>query len=241
MKIMNDDMQFGEINGFSFSGVRPEKLGSTEYTLVSLVLDKTGSVSGFANSLLDVKKDIIAACRQSPRANFLLFRNTEFNTSVDEVHGFMELKQIDESKYPVPNCVGGTALFDATFSAIAATNLYAKDLNDNYFGVNAIIFVVTDGDDNSSIETEASIAAEIRRGVENEWLESIQVILVGINAAQYRNKLEKFNRDAGLSKYIDVADASPNKLAKLAEFVSKSISSQSQALGTGGASQLLSF
>lgn len=241
MKIISDDMQIGEINGFSFSGVRPERLGSTEYTLVSIVLDKTGSVSSFANELLEVKKSVVEACRQSPRANFLLFRNTEFNSKVEEVHGFMELRQIDEAKYPVPNCSGTTALYDATFSAIAATNLYAKDLSDNEFGVNAIIFVITDGSDNASIETEATIKAEIKRGIDNEWLESIQVILIGINATQYKNILESFKQNANLSKYIDVADASPNKLAKLADFVSRSISSQSQALGSGGQSQLLTF
>ena len=37
--------------------------------------------------------------------------------------------------------------------------------------------------------------------------------------------------------HIDVGDATPRKLAKLAAFVSQSISSQSQALGTGGPSQ----
>jgi hypothetical protein len=34
-----------------------------------------------------------------------------------------------------------------------------------------------------------------------------------------------------------MGNVTPGKLAKLAQFVSKSISSQSQALGTGGASQ----
>jgi hypothetical protein len=241
MKIMNDDMQFGEVNGFQFSGVRPDKLGSTEYTLVSLVLDKTGSVSGFSSQLLDVKKSIIQACRKSPRANFLLFRNTEFNSSVDEVHGFLDLQKIDENQYQVPYCSGSTALYDATFSAIAASNLYAKDLSDKEFGVNSIVFVITDGDDNRSIETISSVKNEIDKGVQNEWLESMQVILIGINSAQYKQKLEAFTQQAQLSQYVDVSDASPSKLAKLAQFVSRSISSQSQALGSGGPSQLLTF
>lgn len=241
MKIINDNMQFGEINGFQFSGIRPDKLGSTEYTLVSLVLDKTGSVSGFAPQLLDVKKSIIQACRKSPRANFLLFRNTEFNDSVEEVHGFLELQTIDENQYQVPQCTGLTALYDAVFSAVAASNLYAKDLTDKEFGVNSIVFVITDGDDNRSIETISSVKNEINKGVQNEWLESMQVILIGVNSAQYKQKLEAFTQQAQLSQYIEVSDASPSKLAKLAQFVSRSISSQSQALGSGEPSQLLTF
>lgn len=35
------------IQGFTFSAVRPDALGAVEYTLVTLVLDKTGSVTGF--------------------------------------------------------------------------------------------------------------------------------------------------------------------------------------------------
>lgn len=241
MKIINDNMQFGEINGFQFSGIRPDKLSSTEYTLVSLVLDKTGSVSGFAPQLLDVKKSIIQACRKSPRANFLLFRNTEFNDSVEEVHGFLELQTIDENQYQVPQCTGLTALYDAVFSAVAASNLYAKDLTDKEFGVNSIVFVITDGDDNRSIETISSVKNEINKGVQNEWLESMQVILIGVNSSQYKQKLEAFTQQAQLSQYIEVSDASPSKLAKLAQFVSRSISSQSQALGSGGPSQLLTF
>lgn len=241
MKLFNENMQTGQAGAFSFSGVRPEKLGSTEYTLVTYVGDKTGSVSRFAPELLETKKAVVAACQKSPRAEFLLFRNTEFNSRVDEIHGFAELATIDPAQYQEPNCSGLTNLFDATFAAIAATNEYAKTLSDSDFSVNGIVFVVTDGDDTGSVQTPRSIATEILRGVQNEWLESLNVVLVGINAQQYKQELQKFVADAKLTQYVDVGDATPQRLAKLADFVSRSISSQSQSLGTGGASQALTF
>ena len=37
MKIFDDGMARGAVQGFGFSAVRPETLGSTEYTLVTLV------------------------------------------------------------------------------------------------------------------------------------------------------------------------------------------------------------
>ena len=43
-----------------------------------------------------------------------------------------------------------------------------------------------------------------------------------------------------ISQYIDAGAATKGKLAKLADFVSQSVSSQSQALGTGGPSQNIS-
>jgi hypothetical protein len=53
--------------------------------------------------------------------------------------------------------------------------------------------------------------------------------------------LERFQKEAGIDQFVDIGDATPQKLAKLANFVSQSISSQSQALGTGAASQQLQF
>lgn len=241
MKLFDDNMQAGQAGSFGFSGVRPEKLGAAEYTLVTYVGDKTGSVNGFEIELLETKKAIVAACQKSPRAEFLLFRNTEFNAGVDEVHGFVELSQIDASAYVAPVCHGMTALFDATFAAVAATNEYAKNLSDQDFQVNGIIFVVTDGDDVCSVQTCQAVAKELQRGVQNEWIESLSVVLIGVNAAAHEAKLKKFVAEANLTQYVDVGAATPQRLAKLAEFVSCSISSQSQALGTGGASQALTF
>jgi hypothetical protein len=241
MKLFKDDMQVAQIGNFNFSGVRPDKLGATEYTLVSLVMDKTGSVDGFQGELLNVKRAVVEACQKSPRANYLMLRSVEFNSSVDEVHGFVELASIDAANYAEPTCYGSTALYDATFASIAATNEYAKTLADNDFGSNGIVIVVTDGDDNASAQTAKSVAAEIARGVQNEWLESLVVILVGVNAGRYKRQLESFQKTAAIAQYVDIGDATPAKLARLADFVSRSISAQSSSLGTGGPSQALTF
>lgn len=242
MKLFDDaNMTTGSVGGFHFSAVRPETLGATEYTLVTLVLDKTGSVAGFAQDLFSIKKTVVEACRKSPRADYLLLRVVEFNGSIDEVHGFLPLSQVDAAAYQTPRCGGMTALRDAVFSAVGATNAYAKTLAADDYLTNAIIIVGTDGDDNDSRVSAADVAAELKRGTQGESLESMRTILVGVNAGVYRSALEGFQRDVGVDQYVDVADATPQRLAKLAEFVSRSISAQSQSLGTGGPSKALTF
>jgi len=72
-------------------------------------------------------------------------------------------------------------------------------------------------------------------------IESLIVVLVGINAQTFNAKLAVFQQDAGLTQFVDAGDATAQRLAKLAQFVSKSISSQSQALGSGAPSQPLQF
>lgn len=231
----------GHVAGFHFSAVRPETLGATEYTLVTLVLDKTGSVAGFAPALFNIRQAVVEACRRSPRADYLLLRMVEFATEVDEVHGFKPLADIKTSDYQVPDCHGMTALRDAVFAAASACNAYGKTLADQDYLANAIVIVATDGDDNASRTTLAELHAELRRGLRAEHLESMRTVLVGVNAAQCRSGLQAFQQAAGLDQYVDVADANAQNLARLAEFVSRSISAQSQALGTGGPSQALTF
>ncbi|MFA5986593.1 MAG: vWA domain-containing protein [Parcubacteria group bacterium] len=248
MPRLNDDMEFGKIggaNGFGFSGVRTEHLGATEYTLVTIAIDVTGSVGGFEAELLRCLKTAVDACKKSPRSDNLLLRvilfSTVFSNGVDELHGFKPLADIDPQKeYGQLRTGGGTPLRDACYSAIGAMNAYGKKLSDDDFGVNAIAFIITDGDDNASAATENMIKQEIVQAVSGEILESMISVLIGINAAAYKNELEQFQQNVGITQYIDAGDATAGKLARLADFVSRSIASQSQAMGTGGPSQNIS-
>ncbi len=100
------------------------------------------------------------------------------------------------------------------------------------------MFVITDGDDNASTATMTMIKTEMARAAKSEEIESLIGILIGINVATFKDKLEAFEKATGM-KYMDAGDATKGKLAKLAEFVSQSVSSQSQSLGTGGPSQTI--
>jgi hypothetical protein len=242
MKLFDDkNMTTGQVKGFGFSAVRPETLGASEYTLVTVAMDKTGSVSTFAQELFRIKKAVVEACRKSPRAEYLLLRLLEFNTQVDEVHGFLPLNDVDVNSYVTPTCTGTTALFDAAYSAVSASNTYAQTLTKDDYLVNALVVIITDGDDNASRMRAADVRAELEKAIKGEHLESLRTILVGVNATQYQRELDTFKTDAGIDQYVDVADATPQRLAKLADFVSRSISAQSQSLGTGGPSQALTF
>jgi len=244
-RMMTDDsMIVGKVGtgvqAFQFSGTRIERLGETEYTLATIAVDVTGSTQPFAD---DLRKSLITAvesCKKSPRSANLLLRVILFSGSlhggIEEIHGFKPLSEVDPNSYPQLNPEGMTPLFDAAFSAVGATNAYAKTLMYKEFNANGIVFVITDGDDNVSRSTVAMVKKEMERGARGEEIESLIGVVVGINAAAFRDKLEEFAKNTGM-EYIDVGEATKGKLAKLAQFVSQSVSSQSQALGTGGPSQ----
>lgn len=247
MNSNSENMQSMSIPGasnFKFSAVRPDALGATEYTLVTIAVDETGSVYGFENELKAAVKAIIEAARKSPRADNLLVRLVAFNTRIREIFGFKALADIDSDAIADFNPDGLTALYDASFESIGATEQYAKVLFDQEFDSNAAVYVITDGVDNrSSTATASRVAEKVSEVRRNEELESIITMLIGVNTndSGVARKLAEYAKEGQFDQYVDVGDATPSNLAKLAGFISKSISSQSQALGTGAPSQSLSF
>ena len=97
--------------------------------------------------------------------------------------------------------------------------------------------------DNASRVSAAQVKKAFAEAVTSEALESIVSILIGVNVndSQVSAYLKSFHVDAGFTQYVEIDKADAKTLARLAEFVSRSISAQSQALGTGGGSQQLVF
>lgn len=237
---IDDTMEQYVIAGstYQFSGIRPTagNLQATEYTLVTISCDITGSVYDFKDELLKAVKESVKACKKSPKPENLLVRYVLFNhkDGIQEQHGFKPLSAIDiDNDYTPFKPDGRTNLFDATYDAVGATLKYAKTLIDLDYTVNGILFVITDGDDNASNCTPSMIANQVAKQKEN--IESLITVLVGVNTggSGIKKLLSDFKSEANLDTYIDIAEASDKNLAKLTGFISKSVSSQSQSINTG--------
>lgn len=230
---------------FTFSGVRPERLGATEYTLVGVVVDVSGSVASYADLLTQALKDSIEGCKASPRADNLLVRTTVFNQNIRELHGFETLRGIDPNSYKKLSPNGTTKLYGATYEMVKSITTYAETLakQGDIFDTNAIVFVITDGMNNISGHTPKDVKAAIEDALNHEYLESFLIILIGVNLSDpnVAMELNEFRAQAGINKFEDIGKFNAKTGAKLAEFISKSSSSQGQALGTGGPSKVLSF
>jgi uncharacterized protein YegL len=229
---------------YGFSATKLDVLGATEYTLATIILDSSGSVSGFKDDLVKTVKEIINACKLSPRADNLMIRLVTFSDQLTEIHGFKLLTDCNLTDYDnFLTPYGSTALFDAAYNGIDATVNYSSTLKKGDFDANGIVFVITDGDDNASGRTKNEVKKILAAAIKDETLESLMTILIGVNVTDSGclQFLQDFQKDAGFTQYVDLGNATKNKLAKLAEFVSKSISAQSAALGTGGNSQSLTI
>ncbi len=249
---MGADQVNDTLGGYGYTSVNVENLGAVEYTLVGIVTDKSGSVGGFKGDLEKMIQTSLEACQMSPRALNLIARVSAFSleysgkTDIEEILGFTPLGGIDATKFAgTIDPDGQTPLFEATAEMLLALKDYGEKLYDKQITSNAIMFIITDGDDNNPNKafTPASIKAQLAELRREEKLESIRTILVGVNDTDpsMRAFLDAFKVEAGLDEYISVGEATKGKLAKLAQFVSRSISSQSAALGTGGPSKAVDF
>jgi len=240
-QLTGENLEVMNVKGtsFQYSGTRIQNLGATEYTLVTIVTDVSGSVSAFRDELEACLKEIISACRRSPRADNLMIRLLTFNAFGNEIHGYKLLTECNVDDYDNILLTGGsTALYDATANAVVATSDYGKILTVNDYDVNAIVFVLTDGDDNSSTFSMNQVREAFNNAIKAESVESLVSVLIGVNVKEpdIDQYLNDYHKNAGFTQYVKIDDANEKTLAKLAEFVSKSISSQSNSLGSGSAS-----
>lgn len=239
---MNDMTTMITQSDFQFSGVDVDNLTSSEYTLVTLAIDMSSSVSYYNTELRECIKTIIETCKKSNRAENLMIRLTSFNSQIFEEHGFKTLSLINIGDYTqIRNPSGMTALYDACIDSIEATEQYGKTLTDQEFETNGVLYIITDGDDNRSQHSLSDVAERFKKLKYTESLESLQTFLIGVNVNEpmFKNYLEDFKNTVGFDEFISIENANTDTLSKLANFISKSISLQSQSLGTGSVSNAL--
>lgn len=232
------------VGHFGFSAVRLGDLEASEYTLATIVVDTSGSVYGFIDDIEKALKECVRALQYSPRSDNLMLRVVKFDSHHEEVHGFKLLENCQIDDYTGSLQPGGaTVLCDASVDAIEAVKNYAKQLNGEDIDVNGIVIVVTDGMDNGSSLGEETVGNTKMSCVSEEALESVLSILVGVNVndSSVKNYLDSFKDKGKFDQFVALDNANAKTIARLGQFISKSISSQSQSLGTGGPSQTIDF
>ena len=233
-----ETMQAG--SNYQFSATKIDRLGASEYTLVEIKCDASSSVDAFEAALHQMLKTILESLQKSPRRDNLMLRLSQFASGLTELHGYKLLSTIKADDYDGILKIGGmTSLFDATDEGINCMSAYARSLTAQDFTVNGIIFIITDGQNNQGRLVPADIAKSIAAARKSEVMESITVVLVGVTSGSQDMDvyLKTFHDEAKLDQYVNIGSATPGRCAKLAGFVSQSVSSTSQALGSGGPSQ----
>lgn len=233
-------------SGFSFSGEAIHDLtGNDHYTLVCIAIDCSSSTLGFVNQMKDSVLQIINACRGSKLINSVLVRMTTFrNHNVDEILGYTLPNKIDDSVVNLISAGGSTPLNDACVESVESASTYGKKLAESFYITNAIVFVITDGEENTSkiVASPSVVNKKVCDVKREESLESIKTVLVGLcGCSDINSYLQNYKDQAGFDDYVNASLGDVQAFKKLGNFVSQSISSTSNALGTGAPSKSLTF
>jgi len=250
MPKISDNMENLSLPGsnYVYTMTPKDKLTSAEYTLVSITVDVSGSVQSFKQELEDCLKQMVDACKLSPRADNLLLRIVKFGKTSVEHHGFKLLSEINlddyNNFYNSYNGIRTTSLYDSNVDCLDALADSGKKLTDDDYLVNVIHVCITDGVDfDGSTYSAKDVGVKQENLTKGEIVESAISILVKVNVTDSHcsDQLNKFQIDGKFTQIVDAGNANSKNLAKLASFISKSVSSQSKALGSGTASKALTF
>lgn len=237
----DEDMDILGTGAFQFSGATMDKLSelSSEFTLVTLAVDVSYSVESVIGELQHMVREVITVAKKDPNSDKILIRLLTFSNDVTEVLGFKPSNEIDVNDINL-SVTGSTALYQAVEDGVRATESYAKVLYDQDFIVNSLIITLTDGYENCSrTSTELTVKKafdDLR--AKREELESMISVIIG---TPMNTAVEDFAKNVGITESIDAGDFDVGVIKRIGNFVSKSISAQSKAIGSGGPSQVISF
>lgn len=234
-----------EISGFAFSAQTISTLGSDQYCLANIAIDCSGSMYGEEDNIAKVLRtvvDTLQNTRTNPKADSTMLRVVLFESGLSEQHGFMEVLNVDPASYKITTG-GMTVLNDASAEGVEAILGYAKLLDSFDFMANGLNIVITDGEDNPPSSAKRLSLADLKQRLDlahkAETLESLKTLVIGVGSeSSVKAHLDQeFVPKSGWDQHIWLGDLTEKGLAKLAGLISHSISSQSQALGTGGPSK----
>lgn len=212
----------GGAGGFNIGNFDPSKIQEEEVILVAIAMDISPSVKAFEGELNTAFTSFIEEMQQAHVADKLMVKVIEFNEKVTEKTGYMPIKSIDPKTFVFKASGGSTALVDAAKKAIEATVDYRTHLESTGINVKVLVFVITDGEENSSSARFSDVATMLEAiNKEERNVFSFETILFGIGTStasftQSKNDLH--------FKHLAVVGQSAKEIRKMIGFISASIS-----------------
>lgn len=184
------------------------------------VVDISPSIGSYAAHLNNAFADFIQTMQKSHLADQLFVSVIEFHEKVKIRTGFQPVAQVPKITFTPSG--SGTALYDATLKGLEQALEYRKNLEASGVNTKTLLFVITDGGDNSSKNPANTIKNQIQKILSDERsVFSFTSILFGVGSASV---FEKAQKDMGIQHLAKVG-TSGEEIKKMIGFISQSISS----------------
>lgn len=222
-KKMQDLLNFNDSDvdfSLSFHNFNPNDIQTDETINCVFVIDISPSVQSYVNDLNYAFNDFISHLQQSHLAEQLLVSIIEFNDQAQIRTGFQPVTHIPVIQF-MPSG-SGTALFDATMRGLSQAVDYRTTLMVSGINVKTLLFVITDGEDNSSTLSAAQVKVELQQIIAQERnMFSFTSVLFGVGNA---TSFAQAQRDMGI-QHLATVGTTGAEIRRMIGIINQSVSS----------------
>ncbi len=206
-------------------GLDADRLDACDATLVSVVIDMSSSMSPHSRAVIEAYNTMQKALADAKAAGAILTTTWTFSDSLSLLSGFEAVGKKPPLTGTTYRPSGGTALYDAVLAAMTGLVSYGQALWDGGIPTRRVLFVLSDGEDNSSRATAATVERAARALAQDE---AYTLAFAGFGAQD----LGVIARAMGFPNVVSAA-ASPSEIRAVFRQVSQSVIRVSQGAAPG--------
>jgi uncharacterized protein YegL len=210
----------------NYNNFDPNEIQVEETINAVFVVDISPSIESYVNDLNHAFNDFTETMQKSHVAEQLMVSIVEFCENVGVRSGFQPVKSIPKMKFKPTG--SGTALYDAVKQGLDMALGYRENLEASGVMAKTLLFVITDGGDNSSRTAANQVKQTLDNVLKNEKNAfSFTTILFGVGDASY---FEQAQKDMGIQHIARVGNSGA-EIRKMINFISQSISNTANNAG----------
>jgi uncharacterized protein YegL len=202
----------------TFNNFNPDEIQVDETINAVFAVDVSPSITTYVKDLNHAFNDFTETMQKSHVAEQLMVSIVEFDEKVRVRTGFQPIKQIPKMDFKPTG--GGTALYQATYQSLDIATDYRNNLEASGVMAKTLIFVITDGMDNSS-KVNAKQVKDKLEGIlaQEQNAFSFTTVLFGVGHAK---GFEDAQKSMGI-QHIAKVGTSGAEIRKMINFISQSI------------------
>jgi uncharacterized protein YegL len=215
---------------YDYGNQDPNDVMTDEVINAAFIIDVSISIDEYVdelNTAYNGLKNELAGSHVGPK---LFVSMTQFNDKIVSRGGFQPIQSLPDIDFR-QHLGGNTALYDATLDGLTNAMNYRTSLEASGINVKTLIFIITDGADNSSRSDSAGKVSDIIKDISKQELShgSFTSILFGIG--NDRPTFEKAHAQMGI-EHLGVITNSAKDIRAMISFISQSISNSSAGVQT---------
>ncbi len=143
--------------GLGCVGAQIDSLNTDDVTLLAVLIDASGSMQSVRDDVIDAFNQMARALADSKARDSILMSAWTFSDQPTLLFGYTPIDRVQDLTKAAYAPNGSTALYDAALDGFTGIVAYGQELRNGGIRTRCIVIVISDGDDNASGHTAASV------------------------------------------------------------------------------------